>query len=174
LAERPIAGEKILRPRLFVSAVMEQDMREQIEGALKQATLDHDRRRINTLRLIKTTIRDRDSAAKNAGGEGVSEDEVFQILLKMIKQRLESAKFYGRNGRDDLATEEMEEIEIIKSLLPKQLTETEIQNVCAEAIRETDSHGLRDLGKCMQALKHRYPSQMDFGKAIQIVKQRLQ
>jgi uncharacterized protein YqeY len=153
---------------------MEPAMREQIEGALKQATLDHDRRRINTLRLIKTTIRDRDSAAKNAGGEGVSEDDVFQILIKMIKQRLESARFYELNGREDLADEELEEIEIIKSLMPKQLTEDEIHAVCAEAIRETDSHSLRDLGKCMQALKERYPTQMDFGKAIQIVKQRLQ
>ncbi len=149
-------------------------MREQIEGALKQATLDHDRRRINTLRLIKTTIRDRDNAARNAGGEGVTEDDVFQILIKMLKQRLESAKFYERNGRGDLADEELEEIEIIKSLMPKQLTEDEIQTVCAEAIRETDSHSLRDLGKCMQALKQRYPAQMDFGKAIKIVKQRLQ
>ena len=149
-------------------------MRENIEGALKRATLDHDRRRMNTLRLIKTTIRDRDNAAKGAGGEGVSEDDVFKILIKMIKQRLESAKSYELNGREDLVHEELEEIEIIKSLLPKQLTESEIQNVCADAIRETDSHSLRDLGKCMQALKQRYPSQMDFGKAIQIVKQRLQ
>lgn len=149
-------------------------MRENIEGALKQATADHDRRRINTLRLIKTTIRDRDNAAKGAGGEGVSEDDVFQILIKMIKQRLESAKAYELSGREDLVREELEEVEIIKSLLPKQLTEAEIQNVCVEAIRETDSHSLRDLGKCMQALKQRYPSQMDFGKAIQIVKQRLQ
>jgi uncharacterized protein YqeY len=153
---------------------MEPAMREQIEGALKQATQDHDRRRINTLRLIRTTIRDRDNAARNAGGEGVSEDDVFQILIKMIKQRLESAKFYELNGREDLADEELEEIEIIKSLMPKQLTEDEIHTVCAEAIRETDSHSLRDLGKCMQALKQRYPAQMDFGKAIKIVKQRLQ
>jgi hypothetical protein len=174
LAIRPWMGKKTLYPRLLAFAFMEPAMREQIEGALKQATLDHDRRRMNTLRLIKTTIRDRDNAAKNAGGEGVSEDDVLQILIKMIKQRLESAKFYERNGREDLADEEQEEIEIIKSLMPKQLTEAEIHAVCAEAIRETDSHSLRDLGKCMHALKQRYPAQMDFGKAIQIVKRRLQ
>ena len=149
-------------------------MREEIDGALKQATLDHDRRRINTLRLIRTTIRDRDSAARSHGGEGVSDDDVFKILLKMIKQRLESAKSYEENGREDLVDEELKEIEIIKGFLPKQLTDAEIHSVCAQAIQETDSHGLRDLGKCMQALKQRYPTQMDFSKAIQIVKQRLQ
>ncbi len=149
-------------------------MREEIEGALKQATVDHDRRRLNTLRLIKTTIKDRDNAAKNAGGEGVSEDDVLAILVKMIKQRVESAKSYEASGRTDLAHDEMEEIKVIKSLLPRQLDEDEMRDVCTAAIKETDSHSLRDLGKCMQALKERVPGQMDFGKAIKIVKQQLQ
>lgn len=153
---------------------MEKAMREQIEAALKEATEAHDRRRLNTLRLIKTTVKDRDSAAKIAGGEGVSEDDVMAILLKMIKQRLEAAKTYTESGRDSLAREEMEEIAVIKSLLPRQLDESEMQNVCTAAIKDTDSHSLRDLGKCMQALKQRYPGQMDFGQAIQIVKQKLQ
>lgn len=149
-------------------------MREEIEGALKQATVDHDRRRLNTLRLIKTTIKDRDNAAKNAGGEGVTEDDVLAILVKMIKQRVESAKSYQASGRMDLAQDEMEEIKVIKSLLPRQLDENEMRDVCAATIKDTDSHSLRDLGKCMQALKERVPGQMDFGKAIKIVKQQLQ
>lgn len=149
-------------------------MREQIDGALKQATLDQDRRRMNTLRLIKTTIKDRDSAARNAGGEGVTEDDVVAILVKMIQQRIESAKSFAAKGRDEMVQEELQEIEIIKSFLPRQLDENEMQSVCAEAIRQTDAHGLRDLGRCMQALKQRYPGQMDLGKAIQIVKQQLQ
>lgn len=149
-------------------------MREELEGALKQATEAHDRRRVNTLRLIKTTIKDRDTAAKNAGGEGVSEEDVLAILVKMIKQRIESAKGYEARGRHDLADEELQEIAIIKSLLPRQLNEEEMRDVCVATIRETDSHSLRDLGKCMQALKQRFPGQMDFGKAIKIVKQQLQ
>lgn len=149
-------------------------MREQIDGALKQATLDQDRRRINTLRLIKTTIRDRDTADKKAGGEGVTEDDVVAILVKMIQQRIESAKTFAAKGRDDMVHEELKEIEIIKSFLPRQLDENEMHQVCVEAVRDSHAHGLRDLGKCMQTLKQRYPGQMDFGKAIQIVKQQLQ
>ena len=149
-------------------------MREEIDGALKEATQAQDRRRMNTLRLIKTTIKDRDMAAKRAGGESVSDDNVVAILVKMIKQRIEAAKMYESGGRVDLFHEELEEIDIIKAFLPKQLSEGELHNVCAEAIKQTDSHSLRDLGKCMQALKQRMPSQMDFGKAIRIVKQRLQ
>ncbi len=149
-------------------------MREHIEGALKQATQAQDRRRMNTLRLIKATIKDRDTAAKTAGGEAVSDEKVLAILVTMIKQRLESAKHYESEDRPELVLEEIEEIEIIKSLLPHQLNDTEINNVCAEAIKQTDSHSLRDLGKCMQALKQRMSGQMDFGKAIQSVKRQLQ
>ncbi len=149
-------------------------MREQIEAAFKQANETHDRRRLNMLRLIKTTVRDRDNAARLAGGEGVSEDDVVAILVKMIKQRLESAKAYDLSGRSELVREELEEIDVIKSLLPRQLDESEMQNVCAAAIKDTGSQSLRDLGKCMQTLKQRFPGQMDLGKAIQIVKQQLQ
>lgn len=149
-------------------------MREQIDGALKQATLDQDRRRMNTLRLIKTTIKDRDTADKKAGGEGVTEDDVVAILVKMIQQRIESAKAFDAKNREDMVQEELQEIEIIKSLLPRQLDEQEMRQVCVQAIRDTDAHGLRDLGKCMQTLKQRYPGQVDLSKAIQIVKQQLQ
>ena len=149
-------------------------MREQINGALKQATLDQDRRRINTLRLIKTTIKDRDSADKKAGGEGVTEDDVVAILVKMIQQRIISAKAFAAKDRQDMVEEEFGEIEIIKSFLPRQLDEMEMHKVCVEAVRDTHAHGLRDLGKCMQTLKRRYPGQVDLGKATQIVKQQLQ
>jgi uncharacterized protein YqeY len=153
---------------------MEFGMREQIDGALKQATLTQDRRRMNTLRLIKATIKDRDIAARGAGGDGVTDEEVNALLAKMIKQRRESAKIYEDGGRPELAAEELEEIEIIKAFLPKELTEEEMLGVCAEAIKDTGAQGLRDMGRCMAELKARYAGKMDFSKAIQIVKSRLQ
>ena len=77
-------------------------------------------------------------------------------------------------GDVDLATQEREEIEIIKEFLPEQLGEAEMRAVCAEAIKATGSAGLRDMGKCMAALKARYSGRMDFGKASQVVKEKLQ
>ncbi|MCW5696709.1 MAG: GatB/YqeY domain-containing protein [Bauldia sp.] len=149
-------------------------MRERLTAALKEATEAHDKRRVNTLRLIGATIKDRDMAARAAGKERLTDDDVTAILMKMIKQRKESAKGYEEEGRIALADEELEEIAIIRSFLPAQLSDGEIQSVCAKAIEDTDSHSLRDLGKCMAELKARYPHQVDFAKAIQIVKQRLQ
>jgi uncharacterized protein YqeY len=148
-------------------------MRESLNEALKQATLKQDRRRMNTLRLIIAAIRDRDIAARSAGKERVSDDEVLEILAKMIKQRLESARLYEEGGRLDLAQEERDEIAIIQSFLPRQLTEEEIRACCEEAVKATGAHGLRDMGKCMAALKARYAGQMDFAKASAVVKSML-
>lgn len=149
-------------------------MRDVIDGALREALASQDRRRLNTLRLIKATIKDRDIASREAGGEGVSDDDVVCILGKMIKQRRESAKLYAQDGRSEMAAEENQEIAIIESLLPKQLGEEEMMDVCQQAIRETGSQSLRDMGRCMASLKARYAGQLDIAKAIQIVKARLQ
>ena len=145
-------------------------MREEINAALKQAMREQDKRRISTLRLINAAIKDRDIAARGCGRDPVSEDEILEIMTRMIRQRQESAKAYEEGNRLDLAGEEREEIEIIQSFLPRQLDEAELRSVCAETVKQTGAHGLRDIGKCMQTLKARYPGRMDFGKASSLVK----
>jgi uncharacterized protein YqeY len=145
-------------------------MRERLNAALKEATLAQDKRRTSTLRLINAAIKDRDIAARGAGKDPVSDDDVTEILMKMIKQRLESARLYEEGNRLDLAGQEREEIDIIRGFLPEQLDEEQVRSVCAEAVKTTGAHGLRDMGKCMQALKTRYAGRMDFGKASTVVK----
>jgi len=145
-------------------------MRDEINAALKQAMLDKDKRRTSTLRLISAAIKDRDIAARGAGRDPVSDDEIVEILTRMIRQRQESAKAYEEGNRLDLAEEEREEIEIILSFLPRQLDEAQLRSGCAEAVKQTGANGLRDIGKCMQALKARYPGRMDVGKASSLVK----
>jgi uncharacterized protein YqeY len=149
-------------------------MRERFTTALKDATLKQDKRRMATLRLITAAIKDRDIAARTAGKDPVGDEEILEILGKMIKQRFESTRLYEEGNRLDLATQEREEIDIIKEFLPEQLDEAEMRAVCAEAIKATGSAGLRDMGKCMAALKARYAGRMDFGKASQVVKEQLQ
>ena len=93
-------------------------MRDEINAALKQAMLDRDKRRISTLRLINAAIKDRDIAARGAGRDPVSREEIAEILTRMIRQRQESAIAYEEGNRLDLAAEEREEIDIILSFLP--------------------------------------------------------
>jgi uncharacterized protein YqeY len=145
-------------------------MRDKISDALKSAMKGGQKRRVSTYRLIMAAIKDRDIAARGNGGERVSDEDILQIFTKMIKQRFESAKMYEEGGRLELADQEREEIEIIREFLPKQLSDDEVKDICAKIVDEVDGSSLRDMGKCMAALKERYPGQMDFGKASGVVK----
>lgn len=149
-------------------------MREILAAQLKDAMRGGDKRRISTIRLIQAAIKDRDIAARGAGKGAVNDEDIMQILAKMVKQRDESARIYEEANRLELAQQEREEIEVIKSFLPKQLGEEEVRQLCAAVIADVGADGLRDMGKCMAALKERYPGQMDFGKASGVVKTLLQ
>jgi uncharacterized protein YqeY len=149
-------------------------MRERFTAALKDAMLKQDKRRTATLRLISAAVKDRDIAQRTAGKDPVSDDEILEILGKMIKQRVESTRLYEEGNRLDLAEQEREEIAIIKEFLPRQLGEEELRAACADAVKTTGSQGLRDMGKCMAELKARYAGRLDFGKASQVVKEHLQ
>jgi len=146
-------------------------MRDQFNAALKQATLAQDKRRMATLRLINAAVKDRDIAARGAGRDGgVSDEEILEILAKMIKQRKESAATYEEAGRLDLARQERQEIDIIASFLPRQLGEEEMAEACRKVVEEVGAESLKDMGKCMGALKEHYAGRMDFGKASTLVK----
>ena len=149
-------------------------LRTEINEALKGAMRAQERRRMATLRLINAAIKDRDIAARTAGKDGgVSDDEIRQILQKMIKQREESAKIYEEAGRLELVQQESEEAEIIRSFLPRQLSEEEMRAACAEVVKQIAACSVRDMGKCMAVLKERFPGQMDFGRASGVVKDML-
>ena len=148
-------------------------MRDKIAEALTAAIKAHDKRRVSTLRLILAAIKDRDIAHRGAGKDPVTDDEVSAILAKMIKQREESAKLYEEGNRLELAEGERAEIEIIRDFLPAQLCEADVKKAIQDVVSEVGAEGLRDMGKCMNVLKERYPGKMDFAKASGLVKELL-
>ncbi len=150
-------------------------LRERIDDALKSAMKARDEKtRVATLRLITAAIKDRDIAARAEDRCcGVTDDEILAILSKMVKQREDSAAAYEKGSRLDLAEQERAEIEIIKEFLPRQLTEEEITSAVAVVINELGASGLKDMGKCMGALKERYAGAMDFGRAGALMKKQL-
>lgn len=148
-------------------------MREAIAQALRDAQKSQDRTRVATLRLVTAAIQDRDIANRGAGKERVSDDEILQILTKMVKQREESAKAFEDGGRPELAAAERAEIVIVKEFLPRQIGEEELRRICADVIAEIDATSLRDMGAVMAVLKERYPGRIDFSRASAIVKELL-
>ncbi|MBX4955540.1 GatB/YqeY domain-containing protein [Rhizobium lentis] len=148
-------------------------LRDQLATQLKEAMKAKDAERLSTVRLIQAAIKDRDIANRGTGKEQASDDEILQILAKMVKQRDESAKIYEENSRPELAAKERAEITVIQDFMPKQLSDGEVRANISAIIAETGAAGVKDMGKVMAALKERYAGQMDFAKASATVKELL-
>lgn len=149
-------------------------LRTQLADALKEAMRSKNERGISTLRLILAALKDRDIAARGKGNyEGISEDEIRGMMQSMIKQRRESIALYEQGGRCELAQQEAEEIAVIESFLPKQLSDEEIERAARDLIAEIGATGIKDMGRTMAAMKQRYAGKMDFSKASGVVKQLL-
>lgn len=140
-------------------------MREDISASLKEALESGDKRRIATLRLILAAIKDREAAARENGRDGVPDEEVHEFLRRMLAQRQDARVAYEEAGQIELADQEEEESAIIREFLPPQMDEDDMRRICAETIGDIGAAGLRDMGRCMSALKERYPGQMDFVQA---------
>ncbi|MBO9098989.1 MULTISPECIES: GatB/YqeY domain-containing protein [Rhizobium] len=145
-------------------------IRETLANAQKDAMRAKDAARLSTVRLILSAIKDRDIANRGVAKEAASDDEILQILAKMIKQRDESAKIYDEGKRPELAAKEREEIAIIQGYMPEQISDDKAREIIAGVIAETGAAGIKDMGKCMAVLKERYAGQMDFAKASGILK----
>ncbi len=145
-------------------------MRERLSDEVKTAMKGGDKARLSTLRLMQAAIKDRDIANRGAGKGAASDDEIAQLLAKMVKQREDSAKAFDDGNRPELAAKEREEIVVIRGFMPKQLDQAETEAAIRAAIAETGAAGVKDMGKVMAALREKYAGQMDFGKASGLIK----
>jgi uncharacterized protein len=146
-------------------------LRDTINNALKNAMKAQDKRRVGTLRLINASIKNADIDARGQGKEALADDALHGVLQKMIKQRQESAELYDKGGRPELAVQEREEIEIITSYLPQQLSDMEAGACIQALVHEINAQSLKDMGRTMAALKERFAGKMDFAKASARVKE---
>ena len=145
-------------------------LRDDINNALKEAMKARNERNVSTLRLMNAAIKDKDIEARGNGKGPLTDEELLSVFQKMVKQRQESADLYEKGGRPELAKQENEEIAIINSYLPKQMSEDETRAAIADAIKETGAASMKDMGKVIGALRGKYAGQMDFGKASGLVK----
>jgi uncharacterized protein YqeY len=145
-------------------------MRDHVMDEVKAAMKAGDKARLSTLRLVQSAIKDRDIANRGTGKDAASDDEILQLLAKMVKQREESAKAFDDGGRPELAAKEREEIAVIRDFMPKQMDQAETEAAIRAAIAETGAAGIKDMGKVMAALREKYSGQMDFGRASGLVK----
>ncbi len=148
--------------------------RTQLSDALKDAMRAKEACAVSTLRLILAALKDRDIAVRGKGkSDGISDDEILDLLQKMVRQRRESIVLFEKGERQDLADKEAEEIVVIQRFLPKQLGPEQIRGAVEEVMEELGAATIKDMGRVMAALKQRYAGRMEFGKASALVKERL-
>ena len=146
-------------------------IRDKINKEFNLALKKQDKAMVFTLRLVSAAIKDKDIATRSQKNQkGIKDNEVVQLLRKMIKQRKESADLYEKAGRKELSDLEKQEISIINSFLPKQLGEEETKKICEETIKSLGASSIKDMGKVMGHLKKNYPDSIDFSKVNLIVK----
>src|SRR5438067_3540016 len=149
-------------------------LRDAFSGRLKQAMRAKDARTLSSVRLILAGLKERDVAARGSGNqEAIPDSEILRLLQGMIKQRRESIALYKQGNRPELAQQEEEEIAVIESFLPKQMSEAEIAAAAKAAISETGAAGIKDMGKVMGLLRERHAGVLDMARAGGVVKQLL-
>ncbi len=141
----------------------------QITEDMKQAMKAGEKARLGTIRMLRAAIKDREIEL----GHALSDEEVQAVLTRLLKQRRDAAAQYAEAGRADLEAGELAEAALIQSYLPEPLSDSELQQLIDEAIRETGAQSMRHMGKVMGLVKAKAGSRADMGKVSAQVKKAL-
>jgi len=146
------------------------NLKQQIDNDIKTAMLAKNKEELTALRSVKSLIL---LAETEKGGTGeLNQDVENRLLMKAAKQRKESAEIFQKEGRDDLASKELFELEVISRYLPKQLSEEEVRVEVKKIIEQVGAKGPQDMGKVMGPATKQMAGKAD-GKLISEVVKKL-
>ena len=149
-------------------------LRNKIDEDYKQSIKNKDQQKIDTLRLIRSAIKDKDISSRTSENkEGINDSEILSLLLNLIKQRNDSIEQFQKAKRDDLIKNEKSEIEVIKNYLPQQKTQEETEKIINEIIISNNLESIKDMGKLMSIIKNDYAGEVDMGLVGKIAKSKL-
>jgi len=144
-------------------------LKDKLQQDMKDALRGGDKRSLGVIRLILAAIKQREVDERIE----LDDVQVTSVLDKMTKQRRDSLEQYQKAGRDDLADQETFELEILKSYLPEQLGDAEIDVLIDEAIQTCGANSMKDMGKVMGQLKAKLQGRADMGAVSGRIKDRL-
>lgn len=137
---------------------------ERITEELKAAMREKDQLRMDTLRMLKSDIKNAEIDKHSV----LSDEEILSIVQRSIKKRRDSIEMYKTGGRQDLVDRETREATILAAYLPEQMGEEEIRALAKEAIAQSGASSKKDMGKVMGALMPKVKGKAD-GKLVQQV-----
>jgi len=135
---------------------------EKIDSDLKKAIKEKDAPQLSVLRLLKTAISNKMIELKV---DKLEDNDIIALIRKDIKRHQDSIEQFKKGGRGDLVKKEEEELEVLKSYLPKEASPEEIKEIVKKVIEETNSSGKKDFGKVMKATMERLKGSSD-GKTV--------
>ena len=144
-------------------------LKDKLQQDMKSAMRAGEKPRLAVIRLINAAIKQREVDERIE----LDDDQVTAAIDKMAKQRRESIEQYEKAGRDDLANQEKFELELLKSYLPEQLGEAEIDAMIEAAVTATGASSIKDMGKIMGQLKPKLAGRADMGAVSGKIKARL-
>jgi len=136
-----------------------------MKAAMKES---QGKEKLSTLRLLKSAIQYEEIEK----GHELSDEEVLGIITREIKKRQDVIPDYRRAGREEAVNKILEEISFLQNYLPQQLTETEVENLVMQVIRETGARGPKDMGVVMKAIMPKTKGRAD-GKTVNHIVKRL-
>ena len=136
--------------------------------AMKVAMKAKDSLRLSTIRMARTAVKNAEIEAR----QDLDETAVIKILSTMVKQRREAAEAY-RETRPELAEKEELEVAILQEFLPAQLSETEVEELIAKAIVESDASSMRDMGAVMKLVTPQITGRADGKMVSNLVRKKL-
>jgi len=136
-------------------------LKKKVDQEMILAVRAKDKIRLSALRMLKSGLHNREIDLKRE----LNEAEFLQLLSAMVKQRKDSIEQFEKGGRPDLVEKEEAELKVIREFMPAQMSETELDAIIAEAIRETGATGARDMGKVMKVLMPKVTGKAD-GKTV--------
>ena len=145
------------------------DLKQRIMNDMKSCMREGDKPTLGTIRLILSAIKQQEVDSR----KDLEDGDILAILDKMAKQRRESIEQFEKAGRDDLASKEQDELKVIQTYLPEQLSDDEITSMIDEAIQTTGAESMRDMGKIMGIIKPKMQGRADMSAVSALIKSRL-
>ena len=149
---------------------MDVELEEKLKADLKEAMLARDEKRVGVLRLLLSEL----NYAKIQKGEAFKgTEDIIGVIHKAVKQRKESIDSFKKGGRDDLASLEQAELEILQAYLPEQMSDEELTKIVVEAINKTGASSMADMGKVIGLVLGAVGQKTDGARLSALVKERL-
>tara|TARA_B100000989_G_scaffold253621_1_gene202098 strand:+ start:21 stop:476 length:456 start_codon:yes stop_codon:yes gene_type:complete len=144
-------------------------LKDKIESCYNNSIKKKDSNSINTLRLVKSAIKDKEISLRGKQNT-LTDSDILSLLQILVKQRKDSIEAFEKANRNDLIENEQNEIKVIEIFLPKQMDQDETNLIIKKIIEENNFTSLKDMASLMKIIKEKYTGKIDMGLVGKIAK----